>query len=235
MGRKIDWADIKDRVCAIFSPERCLFCGEVVDYDTLYCEKCVVEQYGQIDCGGFPQGFAAVLAGAEYAGEIKRLLLKIKETPDRRILRFFAELMYREIRQNWTDIAFDCLVPVPASAEKLEQRGFNQAEMLAAGLSKLLSVPVLPDALIRYDDSWVQHSLNKSGRRFNAEKSYGPGNASGIAGKSVLLVDDVLTTGATLAACSDKLIQAGAKRVYAVTATAVRLREDARPPEIPGK
>jgi ComF family protein len=112
-------------------------------------------------------------------------------------------------------------VPVPASAEKLKERGFNQAELLASRLAALLGAPVLPQALLRRD-SLAQHTLNRKTRLQNAETAYAINEATHVKGKHILLVDDVLTTGATMASCGALLLEAGAASVVAVAATATK-------------
>ncbi|MCL2034120.1 MAG: hypothetical protein FWG94_05240 [Oscillospiraceae bacterium] len=225
MIKTIDLKDAAERVAAIFFPERCVLCGKVVAYDDMWCGKCAFEKCGLLKFGcDFPHSFESALAGAEYNGATRDAVLRIKDTPEKRTLLFFANLMRDEILKNWGGVSFDLIVPVPINPSKLLSRGFNQAEKLAASLSPLLDIPVVGEAIMRFDDAQIQHTLSQAERRENAEAAYGPKDASGLRGKTVLLVDDVLTTGATLNACGKKLLAAGAAKVYAASATATRLR-----------
>lgn len=217
----IDPLDILKRVIAVFFPERCVLCGEVVAYDDICCNKCVYKKCGEIDCGHFSHKFISAAAGAEYEGNVRKALLRVKDKPDNRALLFFAGLMLETIGAGWPRIKFDLIVPVPINESRLKNRGFNQAEELASRLSGLTGVPMRADVLLRHEDSLVQHTLKKDERRENAAKSYDIANAGDIPDKTVLLVDDVFTTGATLSACSDKLLAAGAREVYVIAATAV--------------
>jgi len=225
MIKTIDWRDLAGRVTAIFFPERCVLCGRVVPYDDMWCQKCVFEKYGllQFDCD-FPRAFTAALAGAEYDGSARKAVLRIKDKPDKRTLLFFAKLMHDEVRSSWGEVSFDLIIPVPINPSKLKARGFNQAEKLAEDLGRLMDAPVAPDVLTRYDDAQIQHTLSQSERFKNAEIAYDTVDTGIVKGKTVLLVDDVFTTGATLSACGGRLMAAGAAKVYAAAATATRRR-----------
>ena len=223
--KTIDWKDAAGRVAAIFFPERCVLCGKVVEYDDIWCGKCAFEKCGplEFDCG-FSHSFASALAGAQYDGTARDAVLRLKGNPEKRTLLFFAKLMQDEILKNWGGVSFDVIVPVPINPSKLLSRGFNQAEKLAVTLSRLLDIPVGHEALMQFDDAQIQHTLSQSGRRENAEAAYSSKDAVIVRGKTVLLVDDVLTTGATLSACGKKLLACGASEVYAAAATATRRR-----------
>ncbi len=206
------------RLAATVFPERCLLCGEIVSGGGFCCESCErnLIRPGKLKTGPVHR-LAGVYAGASYEGRTKGALLRIKTRPDKRSARFFAGLM-RDALPDGAE--FDVLVPVPASEARLRDRGFNQAELLADELSVLLGAPVFPKALLRRE-SLVQHTLDRETRRRNAEAAYAINDASGVKSKRVLLVDDVLTTGATLGVCGEHLLKAGAARVEAVAATAV--------------
>lgn len=106
----------------------------------------------------------------------------------------------------------DCVTPVPMHWWKRWRRGFNQAERLGLEVAKALSIPMV-EALRRPKPSRVQAGLASAARRKNALRSFALSNPGEIAGKSVLLVDDVFTTGATATACARLLKRAGAERV----------------------
>lgn len=106
------------------------------------------------------------------------------------------------------------LVPVPLAPKRLAMRGYNQAERLAAALGALTGHPVADAALARRRETPTQTALTPEERRVNVAGAFA---GEGIAGRSVVLVDDVLTTGATLGACAEALMAAGAQQVEAVT------------------
>jgi ComF family protein len=216
-------ADIFGRMAATLFPERCAFCGELTGGGLLCgrCEKaCAPLGHAGLFLSADFSRFAALCAGTAYEGRARAALLRLKKTPDTRLAEAFARLMLAALRAERAT-GFDMLVPVPASAEKLKERGFNQAELLAVRLGALCGAPVLPNALLRRD-SLAQHTLDRLTRLQNAEAAYAVDGAASVKGKNVLLVDDVLTTGATMSACGALLLEAGARGVSAVAATATK-------------
>jgi ComF family protein len=105
----------------------------------------------------------------------------------------------------------DCIVPVPLHKAKARRRGYNQAGLLARGLSEIIRKPVLPHALQRLSYAGSQTSRNRVSRWENVSGVFSVKSAGDIRGRHVLLVDDVITTGATTEACCHPLLEAGAE------------------------
>jgi ComF family protein len=106
------------------------------------------------------------------------------------------------------------VVPVPLSRGRLRQRGYNQSELIAAELARLGALPEpVPAALVRCRDNRPQVELPRAERLENVLGAFECSRPELVAGRRVLLIDDVSTTGATLEACAAPLIQAGAARV----------------------
>lgn len=123
----------------------------------------------------------------------------------------------------WQDVPLpaDVIVPVPLHARRLRERGYNQAALLARELGKGMGLPVLENALVRVRDTSSQVDLSAQKRKENMRGAFHcPDDRS--AGKRVLLVDDVYTTGATLEACSLALRQRGVHTVWALTLARTR-------------
>jgi ComF family protein len=118
----------------------------------------------------------------------------------------------------WREAPFpaDVIVPVPLHTRRLRERGYNQAALLARELGKGVGLPVLERALIRVRYTSPQVDLNAEERKENVQGAFHC-PTDRVAGKSVLLVDDVYTTGATLEACSLALKQRGVLTVWALT------------------
>jgi ComF family protein len=200
-------------------PQRCAYCGEVVEYDDMWCGKCEPPA-GDRDSLKIPHGIEDVAAPFAYEdkGRIRRIILHLKEHENKRYLQFLAEGIASEITTLWPDVSFDLIVPIPASETNLLERGFHQAERRASHLATIIEVPVEPRALSRRDDSKKQRLLSAEQRRINAANSYDLEDATVLPVKTILLVDDVVTTGATLTACAALLREAGAADVYAIAA-----------------
>lgn len=147
-----------------------------------------------------------------YEGTLRTLVHALKYAGRRSLARPLAALM-RERQRELLDLA-DVAVPVPLHRARRRQRGFNQAEDLARGLG----LPVV-NGLRRSRHTATQAELSAADRIRNVAGAFDPApEAAALVGRSVVLVDDVMTTGATLNACADVLRRGGAERVVALTA-----------------
>ena len=118
----------------------------------------------------------------------------------------------------WT---FDLIIPVPLHEERLRSRGYNQAELMASVMGRILHVPCRPHAIRRVRNTRSQVGLDQAQRLENVADAF-VAHEEGLRGLQVLLVDDVFTTGATMDACARAAQAAGAKAVYALTVTTAR-------------
>lgn len=209
----MNFHELTDRISCILFPARCVLCGEVVGYGDYWCGRCPCPL-----CETDEAPNNNIVSAMRYADAVRPAVWRIKKKPDKHILRFFAFQMEAAARKKWPDMSFDVLVPVPISADKRKERGFNQAERLAWELGQLIHTPVEEQALMRTNATLVQHDLSKSKRLDNAQASYQILNGDIVKGKQILLVDDVITTGATILACMYCLMAAGAAGVHAITA-----------------
>jgi len=210
--------ELFDRAVSLLYPQRCLGCEGLVEYDDLFCEHCPERAAGQIITLPFTHRLTDVAAIYEYKGRGRRLVWAIKEGEPKRVRYILGYDMRTLLGERWSEAAFDMIVPVPATQTRLEARGFNHAQLLAEQLGGLTGIPVCPHALVRAEDSLTQHNLNRADRRENAELSYQAGETGGLDDKTILLLDDLLTTGCTLAACAQRLLEQGAAKVYALAA-----------------
>jgi ComF family protein len=121
------------------------------------------------------------------------------------------------------DEPFDAIVPVPLHWRRRWQRGFNQSDLLARGLSRRLGVPLI-QALRRTRATGVQAGLSNTGRRRNVAAAFRCTHPRRVNGRRILLIDDVMTTGSTAAACALALKRAGAGRVTLLTVARVDRR-----------
>jgi ComF family protein len=109
------------------------------------------------------------------------------------------------------------IIPVPLHRSRLRQRGFNQAVLIGRELSRHLALPMAPDALIRTRATEPQIELSAAERRVNVRGAFSVKCPESIAGKRILLLDDVMTTGSTMDECSKELKKEGAAKIIALT------------------
>lgn len=160
-----------------------------------------------------PPPFERARAVAHYDGLMRKLIhdFKFRDTHD--VRRLFG----RWLCQAGSDLIAraDCIVPVPLAPMRLLSRRFNQAQLLASEVSRTSGKPILPLALKRTRSTVRQIGLTRRERERNVSGAFAVTGSStaAIAGKSVLLIDDVITTGATVSAATKALKKAGAARV----------------------
>ena len=151
---------------------------------------------------------------AEYEGVMRQCIHALKYHKNQSLGQFFSEMLAALIQDaKWV---IDLVIPVPLSPERRKQRGYNQSVLIAMPLALTLGVPCNPFSLKRIRNTVSQVGLSAQERRQNVHGAF-TGVREIVSGKSVLLVDDVTTTGATLEACAAALSKAGVYSVYAVT------------------
>lgn len=154
---------------------------------------------------------------APFSGVVRAALHSLKYGGERRLADPLAAAMAARWRK--AGAGGELLVPVPVHSQRARQRGYDQAVLLAAGVSRVLDVPWRA-SLERLRHTSPQFELGRQARRMNVAGAFAPrssGEAVVVAGKWVILVDDVVTTGSTLAACAEALYEAGATAVAGLT------------------
>jgi competence protein ComFC len=126
---------------------------------------------------------------------------------------FLAGLLIRQAQPELAGQGWDLIVPVPLHPAKQREREFNQAERLARCLSAATRIPVATDLVQRVTATRTQTRLSRTERMANVRRAFAPKRGVKLDGERVVLVDDVLTTGATTSACARALIRAGAGEV----------------------
>jgi ComF family protein len=184
-----------------------------------------------LDCTTRTYRFSRARSYAAYRGPIVRAIVLLKFERIDPLASYFgnqlASLAKRHLLDAATDRASgpaaDVVVPVPLHRTRERERGFNQAELIARATAKRLGLPFKPILLMRTKARPDKHILSNEERWRIVRGAFAARPGSQVDNKRVLLVDDVMTTGATLDACAGALLQAGAKSVVGLTvARAVR-------------
>ena len=166
------------------------------------------------------RGFDAVYCFGSYEGLLREWIHLYKYGRVKTLARPLCELLTKAVPR---DEQFDAIVPVPLHWLRRWRRGFNQSELLARGLARQLGVPMI-SALRRRRSTQVQAGLSNTARRRNVAQAFRSRQWRPVAGKRILLIDDVMTTGSTAAACARALKSAGAARVVLATVARVDRR-----------
>lgn len=182
----------------------CKKCGKEVFSDTVeYC----------FDCTKHKRSFESGRALVNYNEAARNSMVKIKYKNKREYLDFYIEAICIRYGKIISRMGADALVPVPVHPSRMRSRGYNQAELLARGIGRELGIPVCADLLLRSRKTAPQKELNPAERLKNLEEAFEAGSIpSGIG--TVILVDDIYTTGSTIEACTRALKRMGVKKVY---------------------
>lgn len=176
-------------------------------------------------CKRNPPEFAVARSVAAYEGSLREAICALKFRGQKAVAAPLARLLIQFApHEVLHDV--EAVVPVPLHKDRLAQRGFNQAELVARPLAEAIGVPCLADALQRVRQEAPQAGLGAVDRWHNVEEAFVPGD--GVRGP-VLLVDDVFSTGATAGAAAGALLKAGAQRVAVLTVARTVLRGAPRP------
>lgn len=160
-------------------------------------------------CRAGANGFDAAYTYGSFEGELRELIHLLKYARVRTLAKPLAKLLAAALP---LDRSFDVVVPMPMHWRKRWVRGFNQAELLAKEIARNRGLP-LRNAARKRKATAAQASLTNAARQANVAGAFEIRHRDVLAGKRILLVDDVMTTGATASACAKALKQAGAREV----------------------
>lgn len=181
------------------------------------CEQCGLPQSKAgicRQCQDQPPSFDALRSWSAFEGPMRNILHKLKYRRDISLGDALAAPFASFVAGlGWKP---DILIPIPLSRLRLAERGYNQAGVVARPLSMALHLPYLPQALSRERETHTQVGLTGSERKENVRGAF-RAHTELVAGKTILLLDDVATTGATLSSAAEALRQGSAMRVLAVT------------------
>ena len=192
---------------AVVSPALCSKCGAYLGPAggdaAISCRQCIDHHYDRAFAAGiYEQGLAVTI-------------VRLKTDPHlfKRSKDLICSAYERTSLQN-----FDLIIPVPLSRKRFHERGSNQAEILAAYLSKRSGIPLAKNALVRSTHTAIHRAaMDKKAREMTVKNSFEIARVEGLVGAHLLLVDDVFTSGATVSACSKLLKDNGASRIDVLT------------------
>lgn len=220
-----------------FQPTRCVSCGEITDDGEFLCNYCfeMLKPMNPVNrcvrCG-LPKkecvckyriySFDGCIAPFVNDGIAQDITYAFKFNRKFTAADFLAEQMALCINNEYKNIRFDCITCVPMHKAKLRKRGFNQSKVLAKKISVITGIPY-SDLLACSGKNHAQHKITDIKKRFqNVKGKYKA--LKPLNGQTVLIVDDIMTSGATLNESAGILLHAGADRVYCVTALRTEIK-----------
>lgn len=213
---------------SIFFPKHCPFCGHPMEADRTYCEECgtklpwvpdntLCPSCGKRNCICFDKLFLNRLyVPFFYDGIVADAIKSLKFYNKRGYSRPLGSLLAQYIRRKNPVFHFDCIVPIPMTKRDIRKRGYSQSELVARFIGEVLHIPVEKNCLIKIHQTEKQHRLNAEERKMNLINAFTVKNPEALKGRSVLLCDDVMTTGATLQEAAKTLRNAGISDISAV-------------------
>ncbi len=237
-------AEARDALASILIPAPCRICGDLLGHSLRIpiCQTCL-DGFSRVpekicDVCGLPLPDFAAVPGemlrcaacrmetyafdrarsfAIYENEVVRAIVLLKFERIDPLAKWFAERLAEIYRRNEAIFGVDVVVPVPLHREREKERGYNQAELLSRSLAKLLKLRHQGVLLVRKRPRPAKLVLTLRERWAAVRGAFEIRPGSQVDNRRVLLLDDVMTTGATLDACSKALRDAGAKSVVALT------------------
>lgn len=221
---------LQNEVTEFLFPRVCIGCGKFGDFICIDCSRKLSRLLPPIcqrcgkpepsahlcpECWKKHDGIDSIRSVYIFEGLIRTAVYDLKYYNLRSISGMLGRFMADYYRES--NFFGDYLVPVPLHTKRYRQRGYNQSELLAARLSDLTGVPLLPDGLQRVVDNVPQaRTASIDQRRVNVEGIFRCDNGL-VKGKQIIIIDDVCTSGATLEACAGALKRAGASRTFGFT------------------
>ncbi|MEW5939935.1 MAG: ComF family protein [Chloroflexota bacterium] len=197
------WCDDCQANTPVLRGKLCAKCGTPAAKADL-CQRCQFE----------PPPYRAMRSWAAFDSPVRQALHKLKYRRDMGLGDALAVPIARFVAA--LDWPLDAVAPVPLGRKRLQERGYNQVALIAHPLSLSLGLDYRQTALKRTRDTKSQVGLNAQERRDNVRQAF-IADPRLVRGKTILVVDDVATTGSTLSSCADALLQAGAADVFALT------------------
>ena len=189
-----------------------------------FCSRCGNPLQGRSDhaytcyhCNENPPHFDLARSAAHFTPPVSGMIRDLKYHQAVWVADDLADILAACVSTHYADEAFDAVVPVPLFPARERARGHNQAVLLGRALCRRIDVPCVDDALIRVKDTATQTHLTARKRASNVSAAFTVRRPAKVRDRRILLVDDVMTTGATLNECSRALKEAGAVRVLAAT------------------
>jgi len=204
----------------LFFPQACYICGNsLFKNENIVCTRCLLHlpetgfhselnnPVSRVFWGRVPLISATALYYYKKGGSVQQLIHQLKYHGHKEIGIYLGTLLGSEIKNLPQYQNIDCILPIPLHRKKLKKRGFNQAEMIAIGIGQVLQKDVDKASVYRNISTDSQTKKSRYSRWENVGEIFKLSTDHGLTGKQILVVDDVITTGATMEGCLQTLLQ----------------------------
>ena len=222
---------ILEALLKAFFPQRCAYCGKVIAQSKLMCDdcknnlprisgevcrKCGVEKK-ECSCRNAEKYFESVAAPFYFTDMVRSGIhsFKFKNAPDN--AETYGYEMAETIKNRFSGVEFDYITEVPMTKASIKERGYNQCALLANQISKNLGLEHKNDVLVKLYETDKQHTLKHFLRKGNLTGAFDVSNPALVENKTILLCDDISTSGETMNECAKMLWLYGAKDVYCIS------------------
>ena len=224
-----------DTIKYSFLTKRCKLCGEVIYQCEDYCDKCknapriegeICKKCGKsvdtctCDKDKFTAEYDEICAPFTFDGSIAGGIVRFKNYGYLKLADSYADEMIASMKKHFESTDFDCVTYVPAHKLRKRRRGYNQSQVLAGKVAEKMNLP-LEDLLVKITYTRHQRGSSATVRKKNVKGSFDLSYDVSAEGKSVLLIDDIKTTGSTLNECALTLVAYGARSVSCATVAIV--------------
>ncbi len=218
-------------------PKHCIFCNHLTGSNEDVCDNCkdclpfsenVCSVCGKYDCicrkSEFK--FTKMVAVYDYKGGVVNAISQLKFHGRLGYADPLGRMMWqRLVRTDFVD-RIDLIIPIAMTKKDLRKREYNQSALLARALSKQSGIPTDEKLLVKVRQTEKQHFLSESERRKNLAGAFSLTNPDAVAGKTILLCDDVCTTGATFAEVAALLLKCGAEEVFCLAVASTQTKKN---------
>ena len=231
--------NIFSKIVDYLLPRRCIFCNTPVYGPEPFCENCrelvptaegICPRCGKRPCvcGERRFAFSSVVPVFFYELGAQNAVKQLKFNERTSYAKPLAKYMYGRLVTRDFYPRLEAIIPVPMTKRAIHQRGYNQSVLLAKELSRLSGIPAECNILQKVRETQKQHDLTERERRSNLNEAFAVADPVKLTGKTVLLCDDVYTTGATFDECARTLLSGGAREVFcaAISTTMNRRHSD---------
>ena len=202
-------------IADLIFPYKCVICHKE---NEIICQKCL-KSLKPLPCNIIEprDGIDKIYCYEAYTGNLKTVIQKLKFNKKQKIADILGEKMAEILKVNLAGLENMILIPVPLHKKREKERGFNQSLLICKKISEKLNIPYLQDNIIRTKETKYMYRLSKKERFANVKQAFKIVNPESIKNKTVIIIDDIFTTGATISQIAKLLKKNGINKVIGAT------------------